>query len=257
MDAMSLAQRRPAANMLPSALRAQNLGQTERLASGALGAVLALWGVRRSGVAANLALLAGTALAGRGIAGYCPVTEALGPTPVERRIAREEGWSSAAAATAAVTIARDAEEIYRFVHDPANIPKYMSYVERVEPREDKVWHWVARVPGTGATVEWDGRITEDRPGELVAWEAPPGAPFRASSRTEFRPAPAGRGTEVRMRLAFEPPVGALGRAVAKLAGAGTERKAASDLHRLKQLLETGEIPTPALRRADAAATLSS
>lgn len=235
----------------------RNLGEAERLVSGALGAASLMWGMRQRGAAGGLALLTGAALLGRGVSGYCPLTAAVGAGPAERRIAQDHGWPSAAIANASVTIGREAEEIYRFVRDPANIPTYMWYVERVEPREDaSLWHWAAHVPGFGA-VEWDGRITEDRAGELVAWESQPGAAIRIAGRTEFRRAPGDRGTEVHMRLDLQPPGGALGAALARLVGQGMGWQAASDLRRLKQLLETGEIPTPALRRADVPAVASS
>jgi uncharacterized membrane protein len=249
---------RQLAGSAPSGARAtQNLGEAERLVSGALGAVSLLWGVRRGGGAGGLAVLTGAALLGRGVSGYCPVTAAVSARPMERRIAQDHGWSAASVASASVTITRDAEEIHRFVRDPANIPTYMWYVDRVEPREDgSLWHWTAHVPGFGA-VAWDGRITEDRAGELVAWESQPGGAIRVAGRTEFRRAPGDRGTEVHMRLDLQPPGGALGAALARLVRQGIGWQAASDLRRLKQLLETGEIPTPALRRADAPAVASS
>lgn len=238
------------------ALPLQNVGGTERLISGAIGLASVMWGARQRGTAGGLAVLTGAALLGRGVTGYCPLTAAASARPQERRAAREHGWSSAAVATASVTIGREAEEIYRFVQDPENIPKYMWYVDRVEPREDgQLWHWAAHVPGFGA-VEWDGRITEDRPGEVVAWESQPGGAMRVAGRTEFRPAPGGRGTEVHMRLDLQPPGGALGAALARLARQGIGLQSSNDLRRLKQLLETGEIPTPALRRADVPAITS-
>ena len=254
---MGPALRQQAGGALYGAHPTRNLGEAERLISGALGAVSLMWGVRQGGATGSLALLTGAALLGRGVSGHCPFTAAVSARPMERQIAQDHGWRSATIASASVTIAREAEEIYRFVRDPTNIPTYMWYVDRVEPRENgSLWHWAAHVPGFGA-VEWDGRITEDRPGELVAWESQPGAAIRIAGRTELRRAPGDRGTEVHMRLDLQPPGGALGVALARLARQGLGWQAAGDLRRLKQLLETGEIPTPALRRADAPAVASS
>jgi uncharacterized membrane protein len=226
----------------------------ERLISGVFGAAAVLRGLRQGGATGGLALIAGAALLSRGVSGYCPFTAAVSAGPAEQRIAREHGWPAAATVSASVTIARDAEEVHRFVRDPENVAKYMGYVDRVEPRENGLtWHWTACVPSFGA-VEWDGRITEDRVGELVAWESEPGSALAIAGRTEFRRAPGDRGTEVHMRLDIRPPGGALGAALARLAHQGIGWQASSDLRRLKQLLETGEIPTPALRRADALAS---
>jgi uncharacterized membrane protein len=202
-------------------------------------------------------LLTGAALLGRGMSGYCPITASASAKPAERRIAQEHGWPAAAVASASVTIACDAEKVDRFVRDPSNVTKYMWYVDRVEPRENGLlWHWTANVPGFGA-VEWDSRVTEDRAGELFAWKSQPGAALSIAGRTEFRRAPGDRGTEVHMRLDIQPPGGTLGAALARLAHQGIGWQASSDLRRLKQLLETGEIPTPALRRVDAPAVASS
>ena len=70
------------------ALPPRNLGDAERLASGTLGTAIALWAMRRGGIAGGLATLAGAALLVRGAGGYCPVTEALSANPAERQIAR-------------------------------------------------------------------------------------------------------------------------------------------------------------------------
>jgi hypothetical protein len=57
----------------------------------------------------------------------------------------------------------------------------------------------------------------------------------------FKPAPGGRGTEVRVELRYDPPAGPIGKAVARLFGQAPQQQVASDLRRLKQVLETGQI----------------
>ena len=69
--------RQPTAGALSAARPTQNLGEAERLISGALGAASVLWGVRQGGATGGFALLAGAALIGRGASGYCPLTAAL------------------------------------------------------------------------------------------------------------------------------------------------------------------------------------
>ena len=228
----------------------QNLGQTERLASGALAAAVVLWGARRGGWAGGLALLAGAALAGRGITGYCPVSAQLGPNPGERQVAKKLGWSTAAAVTRSVTIAKPPAEVYRFFRDFSNLPTFMRHVERIDVLDDQRSHWVVRAP-FGRTVEWDAIVTDDRPDELIAWKSAEGADVRNTGAVEFLRAPGDRGTEVRATIAYEPPAGQAGRIFAKLWGEEPGKQAHDDLRRLKQFLETGEVPTPALRRADA------
>jgi uncharacterized membrane protein len=59
----------------------------------------------------------------------------------------------------------------------------------------------------------------------------------------FTPAPAGRGTEVRVVLKYNPPAGKLGAAVARLFGEDPKQQIRDDLRHWKQLMETGEIAT--------------
>ena len=230
----------------------RNLGSAERLASGALGGAAVLWGAKNGGLGGVLALLAGAALVGRGATGYCPVSARLGPNPGERHVAKKLGWSTAAAVTRSVTIAKPAGEVYRFFRDFSNLPSFMRHVERIDVLDDKRSHWVVRAP-LGRTVEWDAIVTDDRPDELIAWKSAEGADVRNTGAVEFLPAPGDRGTEVRATIAYEPPAGQAGRILAKLWGEEPGKQAHDDLRRLKQFLETGEVPTPALRQADAEA----
>jgi uncharacterized membrane protein len=59
----------------------------------------------------------------------------------------------------------------------------------------------------------------------------------------FRDAPAGRGTEVKVELQFNPPAGAAGAFLSALWGRDPDRQIADDLHRLKNILEIGEVIT--------------
>jgi uncharacterized membrane protein len=57
----------------------------------------------------------------------------------------------------------------------------------------------------------------------------------------FKPAPAGRGTEVRVELEYRPPGGAIGKFFAKLFGEEPGQQVAGDLRRFKQVMEIGEV----------------
>ena len=52
-----------------------------------------------------------------------------------------------------------------------------------------------------------------------------------------------RGTEVRVRLQYDPPAGKVGATVAWLLGHEPSQTIREDLRRFKQLMETGEIST--------------
>jgi len=103
-------------------------------------------------------------------------------------------------------------------------------------------HWVVKAPAD-STVEWDSIITEDRPGELIAWTSAEGASVANSGRIEFRDSSNGRGTVVTVTIAYDPPLGAVGKMFAKLFQREPKIQARQDLRRFKQLMETGEIAT--------------
>ena len=140
----------------------------------------------------------------------------------------------------AVTIDRTPEDLYWFWHDFQNLPTFMRHLESVRPMSDTRSHWKARAPG-GSTVEWDAEIMDDREGERIAWRSLEGADVMNAGRVRFTPAPAGRGTVVEVSLQYDPPAGAVGAAIAKLLGEEPEQQVWEDLHRLKQVMEIGEV----------------
>ena len=118
----------------------------------------------------------------------------------------------------------------------------MAFIESVEVTDAARSRWMART-ASGRTLTWQAEILEDRPGELLAWRSDPGAPVHHSGALRLRPAPGGRGTEVRMDVEYDPPASALGRSIALLFGSATAYRVEEDLRRLKQILEAGETAT--------------
>ena len=78
---------------------------------------------------------------------------------------------------------------------------------------------------------------------MIAWRSLPGADVDNAGSVWFKEAPAGRGTEVRVELQYNPPAGALGALIAQMWGKEPGQQIQEDLHRLKQIMEAGEIPT--------------
>jgi len=144
--------------------------------------------------------------------------------------------------TKSVTIRRPRDEVFAAWRDFSRLADFMENVERVEVLDDKRSHWVVKAPG-GRTVEWDARITEERPGELIAWTSEEGADVPNSGRVTFRDAQADRGTIVTATLVYDPPAGAVGKLIAKLFQREPAIQARRELRRFKQLMETGEIST--------------
>jgi uncharacterized membrane protein len=90
-------------------------------------------------------------------------------------------------------------------------------------------------------------VTQDVPGESITWHSAPGADVTHNGRIEFRET-ANRGTFVRAVIAYDPPGGSVGKLIAKLFQREPRIQARRDLHRFKQLMETGEIATDARNR---------
>ncbi|HEY9232970.1 MAG TPA: SRPBCC family protein [Blastocatellia bacterium] len=157
-----------------------------------------------------------------------------------QRLSTVRGPHGAVMVVNTVTINRAPEEVYRFWRDFQNLPRFMSHLESVQVTDEQRSHWMAKAPA-GTSVEWDAEIIEDRPNRLIAWRSLEGADVDNSGTVRFDRAPGNRGTEVRVEVEYNPPIGALGAAIAKLFGEAPEQQIKGDLRRLKQVLEAGEV----------------
>jgi uncharacterized membrane protein len=142
--------------------------------------------------------------------------------------------------TQAITINRPRQEVYGLWRNFENFPRFMAHLESVQVQDDRRSRWKARAPA-GMTVEWEAEMVEDRPNELIAWRSLPDSQIPNSGIVRFRDAPGGRGTEMVVELRYQPPGGRLGALIAKIFGEEPRQQVKSDLRRLKQVLEIGEI----------------
>jgi len=231
---------RNAASYAPQIRR--NVGAAQRLISLGLGGCLTAYGLTGRKVD-PLALAAGGYLLYRGASGNCPVSQAIAS------VARSSGEPSTVIPAHkgikvehAVTINRPAAELYRFWRNLSLLPRFMAHLKDVSEIDGRKSHWVTRGP-LGISVEWDAEIIVDTPNEVISWRSLPGSDIDTAGSVHFTPAPAGRGTEVRVSLKYDPPAGQAGALVARLLGESPERQIDDDLHRFKQLMEAGEVPT--------------
>jgi len=170
-----------------------------------------------------------------------PPTAVRNPDPLAAGLAADEDDAGELVGRT-VTINAPRQALYAFWRDFRNLPLFMDNVESVRVFDERRSHWVIQGPAD-STVEWDSLITEDVPGEVIAWTSTEDAEVPNSGRIEFRDTSNGRGTQVTVSIAYDPPAGKLGKAVAKLFGREPNIQARRDLRRFKQLMETGEIPT--------------
>lgn len=170
-----------------------------------------------------------------------PITTTKDAAIADHAVADGGGRPHDSIAARAVTINRPAKELFAYWRDFSNLPTFMDNVVSVSPGEDGRSHWVVKAPA-GKTVEWDSIVTEERPGEFIAWQSAEGADVPNSGRVEFRDAGA-RGTVVTATIVYDPPAGTIGKLVAKIFQREPAIQARRDLRRFKQLMETGEIAT--------------
>ena len=203
-----------------------------------LGGGAAVWfGIRRKSLFGSAVAMTGANYFVRGVTGNGDLLEYIGVKGVRGSVPYGRGIKI----RRAVTINQTPEELYRFWKNFENLPHFMKHLEMVRVIDNRHSHWIAKAPA-GRTVEWDAEIVAQRENELIGWRSTGGAVDHAGS-VRFEAAPGGRGTVVRVQLQYNPPAGRLGATVAKLFGEEPEQQISEDLHRFKQLMETGEIAT--------------
>ena len=148
----------------------------------------------------------------------------------------------AANSVRAVMINRPRQELYDFWRDFRNLPAFMENVKSVELLESGRSSWIVAGPA-GAEFELVSEITEERPGDYIAWRSLEESDIDHEGWVEFRDNAFGRGTEVRVFISYDPPAGTIGKVVAKVLQREPRVQARRELRRFKQLMETGEIPT--------------
>lgn len=218
-----------------------NVGSLERAISLAAGALLGAVALR--GRAPASALLSGGAayLLYRGVTGNCLVYRELG-------VAYSEVGQTVQAQSR-ITIQRRAHEVYAFLDDLANLPRFSRRVERATRLAPDRWRLTARTPLAGR-IEWELRRTENEPGRRLAWCSLEGASLPGAA--EVRLLERDAGTELLVDSWFVPPrkallAPALRRAERsrplRRAGLTPSQLLHHELRRLRQLIEAGEIAT--------------
>jgi uncharacterized membrane protein len=157
------------------------------------------------------------------------------------RTARHGRFGDYAVVGKTVTVSKPPrDQLFAFWRDFTNLPLVMENLEGVERIADGRSRWTIKAPGGGVVVV-ETRIAQEKPGELIAWRSVEGSDIDTEGRVRFRDAPGGRGTEVELVIAYKPPLGRVGQAVAKLLQREPAIQARRDLRRFKMLMETGEI----------------
>lgn len=224
-------------------MRGSNVGDLERVASVAVGGLLLLQGLRKRDALGLGAAVAGGGLIWRGVSGHCGLYQATGMN-TRREISGTEIREQAPEIKSAITIGKSAEELYDLWRAPESLARIMQHFADVQAVSGpELTHWRLKSMPLGASIEWDSRLTVQNRGVELGWASEPGTSLPNEGTVYFKPAPDGRGTEVNVRFRFEPPLATASIPLAKTFKAIPRTIAQASLRHLKNLAETGEIPT--------------
>jgi uncharacterized membrane protein len=222
----------------------QNVHQIERILSALGGVALLGLALRKRNASGLVAGAIGAALVHRGATGHCPVYGALGVGTADDNLVQQHGAAAVLDAQKAVkvvhsvTIARSRAALFQFWRNFENLPRIMSHLEAVQVIDSRRSRWRAKAPG-GNAVEWEAEIINEVPDGLIAWKSVNNATVPNAGSVHFTDVEAGRSTEVRVVLEYQPPAGLVGVAVAKLFGEEPDAQVREDLQRFKAVMEGG------------------
>jgi len=137
-----------------------------------------------------------------------------------------------------VTIQRPVEEVFEFYRDSRNLPSFLGDVMAVGQISPATFRWTIQGP-LRIRVNSTIKITKQRTNELICYETSGVPGVKASWEIHFSPGYHAGETEVREVMKI--PFGRFGRAALALIGKFPAQEVSSNLHRLKELMETGRV----------------
>ena len=211
----------------------RNWSPATRLLSSVGGSLLTMYGLTRKGVAKPVLSTAGLVLTARGVT-----------NKDTRSLLGLSGGDNGIRVNKTININAPIDVVYHFWRNFENFPLFMNHVKEINV-QNEVSNW--RVAGPmGSTVEFKSRVTQDIPNDVIAWETVPNSQVYSSGFVRFDENRDGS-TRVTVQMAYIPPAGVAGHAVAQLFGVDPRQAMHEDLIRLKTLLEEGKTSTDETR----------
>ena len=139
---------------------------------------------------------------------------------------------------AGVSIHCAVAKVFRFNRDFQNLPRFLGDVIAVEQTGPAASRWTIQGP-LGIRAHWSVKVTEERANELIRYETVTSRGLRTYWEIHFASASVAGETEV--REVMKAPLGRLGRAALALFGKFPAKEVPSNLHRLKEVMETGSV----------------
>ncbi len=199
-----------------------------RWAAGAGAAAIAAGGLVRGGMIGK----------GLALAGGAAVLRAATDRPLMLLLGLRESPESGIDVSKTVTIDAPLGDVFDYFVAFENFPRFMRHVREVRRLDDNRWHWTVEAAG-GVKFDWEGMVTRFEPYSRVAWTSTESAAIRHRGEASFDPTSNGA-TRVTIRLVYNPPLGVVGHAFAKLLGADPKSELDDDMLRFKSLLERGK-----------------
>jgi hypothetical protein len=137
-----------------------------------------------------------------------------------------------------IAVNRPRSEIYAFWRNLTQLPLFMEHLISVEGDPYGITHWKAK--SLVGTVDWDAKVVEDKPNEMISWRSLEDSDVRNSGAVRFFETSDG-GTEIEVDISYDPPLGPLGVAVSKIFGEAPNQEVAKDLRAFKQIMESGVV----------------
>lgn len=197
-----------------------------------MGGLLITRGMVRRTLGGVVLAAAGGELVREGLSGTGPVIRTLGLGTEEEEAAIDLQRST--------IVRKSPQECWALWREPSTLKAIMADFADVEATDVHHSHWVLR-GSLPVGLQWDAVVTDDRPGEWIAWKSLPGATLPNEGSVSFRDAGGDQGTVVTMKMRFTPPGGPLGVAVARALKALPKGLEVKSLRHFKCLAETGEI----------------
>lgn len=204
-----------------------NWAPATRLLVGVLGGAAVLRGMRGGTPLSSVMTLAGLGLLGR----------SLSNKGIDELVGAGAG-RSAVELQKIITVHAPLEEVFEFWSNYENFPRFMSHLKQVSLTGENRSHWVAEGPG-GIPFEWDAETTAWEENRLIAWKSIGDSVVRNAGLVRFQPE-GENATRIDVHLAYNPPAGAIGHAVATFLGSDPKHLMDDDLVRMKSLLEDGK-----------------
>ena len=139
---------------------------------------------------------------------------------------------------ASVTIRRPVEDVFTFYRNFRNLPRFLGDVMAIEPIGPSTSRWTIQGP-LGIRAHWNIEVTEERANTLIRYETVGSPGLRTRWEIHFAAGP--EPGETAVREVMKAPLGRLGRAALALIGKFPAEEVLANLHRLKQVLETGRV----------------